>query len=183
MILIVGEGADNLVASLVAAGFAPAAERFAEGVHYDTNRTLEPGPAGPYVFPDDVRGHVVAARAEGLVRTDPAYLERAILVFDDWRRSVDLRAWLAELAATLEDASLRRYPLWLLDRADPDPSAFSRWLGVDVPCAWSRAPATDATLPGEAERVLDEFLATLRARAPLEPDQMAALDKVFAMLP
>lgn len=156
---------------------------FPRGVFAATNPVRA---TGTYYFPDDLSQHATLVSAEGLRRTDPAYLERAILPFADWRRATRPSEWLDSLYTTLVDASLRGYPLWLADseacheQPQTQRASFAAWMGrkaaefhVDLPPRSARSAASD---------VLDEFKERLARRAPLDADFVDRLPATHQVL-
>ena len=81
---------------------------FREGVNYETN----PHPqTGLYLFPDQVKGHVVKVFPGGLVRSDYSFIDRVVATMRDWRSyDQSVRALLAD------------------DRPDKEPSPLPPWL-------------------------------------------------------
>lgn len=141
---------------------------------------------GAYSFPDDLAQHGTLVSAEGLRRTDPAYLERAILPFADWRRARHPDEWLDALYTTLVDASLRGYPLWLADseagqeKPDAQRVALAEWLGRDVTELQLDLP--DHVMRSAVGDVLDEFRERLATRDVVDDDLVDRLHAAHPVL-
>ena len=56
--------------------------RLREGIYWRTNPHPE---TGAYLFPGDTRRHVVKVFADGLVRTDVAFVDFVVVTLRDWR--------------------------------------------------------------------------------------------------
>ena len=122
------EAARALASALAEAG-VPETDGFVDGLYFATN----PTPAGEYRMPADLRRTACVMSPEGLRRSDPAYLDRVVLVADHWSRS-DPDHWLTVVHDLLVDASTRGLPLWTLGTAEPVWAGFAPWAaGGGVP--------------------------------------------------
>jgi len=81
---------------------------FREGVNFETN----PHPqAGIYLFPDQVKGHVVKVFPGGLVRSDYSFIDRVVGTIRDWRSyDQSVRALIAD---DRPDKEAPKLPPWL----------------------------------------------------------------------
>lgn len=177
MIFVVGtkrSGTSMWMQALVAAGFSPIGSAFPAtwgdklrrhnprgfyesafrlGVNVDSN----PHPVtGAFLFPQDVKRHVVKVFPGGLVRSDYGYIDQVVATIRDWRsydqsvRKLDAddrpgkeRAlppwleWWLENYALIRDVALRQYPIVMTsyDAVLRDPAReighVVDWLGGD----------------------------------------------------
>tara|TARA_B100001750_G_scaffold113892_1_gene89916 strand:+ start:3245 stop:3874 length:630 start_codon:yes stop_codon:yes gene_type:complete len=115
------EAAAALASALGETGVAETND-FVSGLYFATN----PNGAGEYRMPDDLKATVCVMGTEGLRRTDPAYLDRVVLIVDHWSRT-DADEWLLVVHDLLVDASTRGLPLWTMSAAQPVWTGFARW--------------------------------------------------------
>ncbi|MFK8003980.1 MAG: hypothetical protein AB8H86_30730 [Polyangiales bacterium] len=81
-----------------------------EGVFFETNPHR---PSGRYLHPEPTASSVVVMTPEGVPLSDPAYLDRVVVVVRPWRSAKEPLEWLSALYDQLADSSLRRYPTWI----------------------------------------------------------------------
>ena len=185
MIVLVGDRpahAACLVDALTGAGLKPLVppDAFAEGIYFRTN----PRPDGTYVFPEPHRASLLTMSPEGLVRSDPAYLDRVLLVVGDWQRAERTAQWLQAIHTVLVDASTRGLPLWTLSVDRPKWEGLSEWfapLGVSlpVPLSLSVPQPIRASSPEARETVselLDPLHEVLATRGELSEELATRLD-------
>jgi hypothetical protein len=158
-----------------------------------------PGPtAAPYVFPKALVGRVGWMTPGGLLRSDPAYLERVVLATDTWRAASDPWAWLGAVLSVLSDCRVREIPCLPASTsrvrcggggARQELQTVRSFLGLrdagvgkaPGPFPMRRSPGTEGTAPAhlptpETARVLDELAARLDQRADLPEALVAALE-------
>jgi hypothetical protein len=190
--LLFGPGARETPVGDPSASYA---HRFNHGVWFATN----PGPtAAPYVFPKALVGRVGWMTPGGLLRSDPAYLERVVLATDTWRAASDPWAWLGAVLSVLSDCRVREIPCLPASTsrvrcggggARQELQTVRSFLGLrdagvgkaPGPFPMRRSPGTEGTAPAhlptpETARVLDELAARLDQRADLPEALVAALE-------
>ena len=192
VIVVVGDGPTHaacLVDALTGAGLKPLdpPDAFAEGIYFRTN----PRADGTYVFPEPHRASLLAMSPEGLVRSDPAYLDRVLLGVGDWRRAESTAQWLRAIHTVLVDASTRGLPLWTLSVDRPKGEGLGEWLeplGVSLPVPLSLAipPPIRGSAPGEkkaASELLDPLHEVLATRGELSEELATRLDDAVQRQP
>lgn len=172
--------------------------RLAAGVNFQTNPDPE---SGEYLFPDQTEAHAVKIFLTGLVRTDVAFIDRAIVTVRPWREFVSSLArlhritgqeeiadeialhpvltWWTQNFAAIRDIATRRYPVHVLSYPSlvQDPKQV-----VTEVLGWIGKPDVDVEA---AIKVVDPKMQTQRAVEEPElpegvgPEHVAVFDEFY----
>ena len=166
MIAVVGAGpraAEWALATLERGGL-PVRRDLPDGLYFATN----PGRDGHYLFPEELAGIVALVSPTGLERTDPAFLERVLLVADPGPGD----GWLVTVHDVLADVSMRGLPFWSVSVVEPVLEGLGPWLGQG---AFAMAPSPLPTTVERLDPVPAAIHAALATRGDLDDELTEAL--------
>lgn len=161
---------------------------FNAGVFFETNPHRS---SGRYLHPEPTASSVVVMSPEGVTMSDPAYLDRVIVVVRPWRTSKAPLEWLSTIYDQLADSALRRYPTWIrvAEHLCREPHRASQelvsFVGEDIALTYVEAALAELQTRPELRvddpnaLILDEVYGALREGTGLSDALVARVNEVL----